>query len=131
MGKEGVAFGPALADVVKKYKGDAKAVLQEILEASKAIEEKYRNVTLELGDENSLSGLILAEDKDSVTIQTGPTAAQVQKVAKLAIKSRKPSALSLMPAGLVNALDKEQILDLLAYLLAEGKPDHAAFKHAH
>ena len=116
---------------MKKYKGDAKAVLQEILEASKAIEEKYRNVTLELGDENSLSGLILAEDKDSVTIQTGPTAAQVQKVAKLAIKSRKPSALSLMPAGLVNALDKEQILDLLAYLLAEGKPDHAAFKHAH
>ena len=106
-------------------------MLQEILEPSKAIEERYRNVTLELGDENSLSGLILAEDKDSVTLQTGPTAAQVQKVAKTAIKSRKPSALSLMPAGLLNTLDKEQILDLLAYLLAEGKADHAAFKHAH
>ena len=50
-------------------------MLQEILEPSKAIKERYRNVTLELGDENSLSGLILAEDKDSVTLQTGPTAA--------------------------------------------------------
>ena len=130
-GKGGVAFGPALADVVKKYKGDAKAVLQEILEPSKTIEEKYRNVTLELGDENSLSGLILAEDTTSVTIQTGPTAAQVQKVAKSAIKSRKPSALSLMPAGLLNALDKEQVLDLLAYLLAEGNAKHAAFQHVH
>ena len=109
----------------------AKLVLQEILEPSKAIEERYRNVTLELGDENSLSGLILAEDKDSVTLQTGPTAAQVQKVAKTTIKSRKPSALSLMPAGLLNTLGKEQILDLLAYLLAEGKADQAAFKHAH
>ena len=131
LGKEGVNFGPSLSDVVKKYKGDAKAVLQEILEPSKAIEEKYRNVTLNLGDENSPTGLILAEDKDTVTIQTGPTAAQVQKVAKSAIKSRKASALSLMPAGLLNTLDKEQILDLLAYLLAEGNAKHAAFQHAH
>ena len=131
LGKEGVAFGPSLSDVVKKYKDDAKLVLQEILEPSKSIEEKYRNVTLDLGDENSPTGLILAEDKDTVTIQTGPTAAQVQKVAKTAIKSRKPSALSLMPAGLLSSLDKEQILDLLAYLLAEGQSDHAAFKHAH
>ena len=131
LGKEGVAFGPSLSDVVKKYKGDAKLVLQEILEPSKTIEDKYRNVTLELGDENSLSGLILAEDAASVTIQTGPAANQIQKVAKSAIKSRKASALSLMPAGLVNSLDKEQILDLLAYLLAGGSPDHAAFKHVH
>ena len=116
--------------MVKKYKGDAKAVLQEILEPSKSIEEKYRNVTLELGDENSLSGLVLAEDKDSVTIQTGPAANQIQKLAKSAIKSRKASALSLMPAGLLNSLDKEQILDLLAYLLAGGSPGAAAFKHA-
>lgn len=131
LGKEGVAFGPSLSDVVKKYKGDAKAVLAEILEPSKTIEDKYRNVTLELGDENSLSGLILAEDATSVTIQTGPAANQIQKVAKSAIKSRKASALSLMPAALLNSLDKEQVLDLLAYLLAEGKADHAAFKHRH
>ena len=131
LGKDGAAFGPSLSDVVKKYKGDAKAVLQEIIEPSKTIEEKFRNVTLETGDDNSPSGLILAEDKDTVTIQTGPTSAQVQKVAKSAIKSRRPSALSLMPAGLVNSLDKEQILDLLAYLLAEGNAKHAAFQHAH
>jgi len=131
LGKTGVAFGPSLSDVVKKYKGDAKAVLQEILEPSKTIEEKYRNVTLELGDENSLSGLVLAEDASSVTIQTGPAANQIQKVAKSAIKSRKASTLSLMPAALLNSLDKEQVLDLLAFLLAGGSADHASFKHAH
>jgi len=31
----------------------------------------------------------------------------------------------------VNTLNKEQILDLLAYLLADGKADHAAFQHKH
>ena len=129
LGKDGAAFGPNLADVMKKYKGDAKAVLQEILEPSRSIEEKFRSVTLETGDENSPSGIILAEDKDTVTIQTGPTTAQVQKIAKSAVKSRRPSAVSVMPTGLVNSLDKEQILDLLAFLLAEGNSKHPAFQH--
>ena len=127
--RSGIAFGPNLNDVVKKYQGNAQTVLAEILDPSKNIEEKYRNVTLELGDENSLSGLVLAEDATTVTIQTGPAANQIQKVAKSAIKSRRVSALSLMPAALLNTLDKEQILDLLAYVLAGGTADHAAFKH--
>jgi putative heme-binding domain-containing protein len=131
LGAEGVAFGPALGEVLKKYGGDPRAVLQEILEPSRTIEEKYRNVTVELGDEQSLTGIILAEDRDGVTLQTGPAKEQVQKLQKSSIRSRKPSALSLMPAGLLNSLDREQILDLLAYVLAEGRSDHAAFKHAH
>ncbi len=36
-----------------------------------------------------------------------------------------------MPAGLLNSLDREQILDLLACVLASGNPDAPAFKHAH
>ena len=79
----------------------------------------------------NLKNVVAREDAASVTIQTGPAANQIQKVAKSAIKSRKASALSLMPAALLNSLDKEGVLDLLAYLLAEGKADHAAFKHGH
>jgi hypothetical protein len=33
-----------------------------------------------------------------------------------------------MPVGLLNTLDKEQILDLLAYLLSGGKADNPAFQ---
>jgi hypothetical protein len=36
-----------------------------------------------------------------------------------------------MPAGQLNTLDKEQILDLLAYLLAGGNAHDAAFHHKH
>jgi putative heme-binding domain-containing protein len=132
LGREGNSFGPAFSDVVKKYKGDAQAVLQEILEPSRSIEDKYRNVMLEVGDDDdSPSGIILAEDAATLTIQTGPTAAQVRKIAKSEIKSRRPSTSSIMPAGLVSTLDKEQILDLLAYLLAEGNAKAAAFQHQH
>jgi putative heme-binding domain-containing protein len=131
LGKEGAVFGPNLGEVVKKYKSDPRAVLQEILEPSKTIDEKYRSVTLDLGDDNSVTGLVAAEDKDSITIQIGPAPAPVQKIVKTTIKSRKPSPLSIMPAGLLNSLEKEQVLDLLAYVLADGNAENAAFKHGH
>jgi len=33
-----------------------------------------------------------------------------------------------MPVALLNTLDKEQILDLLAFVLADGKADNQAFQ---
>ena len=114
LGKEGAEFGPNLAGVLAKYKGDRKAVFEQILDPSKNIEERYRNHSFELGDELSISGLILLEDATTVTVQTGPNA--VQKLKKSEIKSRRSSTVSLMPAGLLNIFSKEQILDLLGYI---------------
>ncbi len=137
LGQEGVqtgqnvAIGPKLEDVVKKYKGDSRLILQEILEPSRNIEEKYRKVQLQLADGTVVAGNIVNEDADSLTIVSGGTPPQLQKVLKSTIEARQISPLSLMPAGLMNPLDKEQILDLLAYVLAGGDPNHPAFKHAH
>ena len=64
-----------------------------------------------------------------MTVPTGPTADQQQKLTKKEIETRRPSPVSIMPAAILNPLDKEQILDLLAYLLATGKANHPAFKH--
>jgi hypothetical protein len=33
-----------------------------------------------------------------------------------------------MPAGLLNVLERDQILDLLAYLESGGNPEYAAFR---
>jgi putative membrane-bound dehydrogenase-like protein len=125
-----LAVGPRMSDTVKKYHGDAKAVLLEILEPSRNVEEKYRKVMFELEDDVFVSGNIVSEDEEAVTIQTGPTAAQAQKVEKKAIVSRRTSPISIMPVALLNTLDKEQILDLLAYVLADGDAKAAAFTPA-
>lgn len=63
-----------------------------------------------------------------MTVQTDPTADQQQKLTKQDIESRRPSPISIMPTAILNPLDKEQILDLLAYLLATAKTDHPAFQ---
>jgi len=124
-----LTVGPDLTEVVKKYKNDPKLLLQEIVEPSRNIEEKYRKFMFEMDSGKYVIGNIVTEDKESVTVQTGPTADQQQKILKKEIESQRPSPLSIMPAGILNTLDKEQILDLLAYLVATGKADHAAFKH--
>ncbi len=124
----GLTVGPDLTEVVKKYKNDPKLLLQEIVEPSRNIEEKYRKFMFEMDSGKYVIGNIVTEDKESVTVQTGPTADQQQKISKKEIESRRPSPVSIMPAGILNTLDKEQILDLLAYLVATGKADHVAFK---
>jgi hypothetical protein len=44
------------------------------------------------------------------------------------IEETRPSPLSLMPEGLLNTLDREEILDLLAFLLSRGDRDNAMFR---
>ena len=33
-----------------------------------------------------------------------------------------------MPDGLLNTMTKNEILDLLAYIISDGDPQHAAFR---
>jgi superfamily I DNA/RNA helicase len=47
---------------------------------------------------------------------------------KDAIEFKTELKLSLMPEGLLNRMNREEILDLLAYLRAGGDPNHAAFR---
>jgi hypothetical protein len=35
-----------------------------------------------------------------------------------------------MPEGLLNGLNKDEVLDLMAYLLSGGAGDHAAFRRS-
>ncbi|MEN9573175.1 MAG: hypothetical protein RL514_1030 [Verrucomicrobiota bacterium] len=127
IGADGVLWGPELTGVAAKYKGDAKAVLAEILEPSKNLEPRYRPFEFTVGNDDPFTGFLLKEEGETLTIQTGPGEAMVKKFAKKDLKSRAQSS-SIMPPGLLNLLNKEQVLDLLAFLQAGGDPKHAAFR---
>ncbi|MFO1044084.1 MAG: PVC-type heme-binding CxxCH protein [Planctomycetaceae bacterium] len=122
------AIGPNLDEVIKKHRGDATVILREILEPSRNIEEKYRTISVELDSGLLLTGNVLAEDAKTLTLFTATPVPKEHKIPKDSIESRNPSALSIMPAGQLNILNKEQILDLLAFLLSSGNPDAPAFR---
>jgi hypothetical protein len=43
------------------------------------------------------------------------------------VKARKPYPISLMPAGLLNPLNQNEILNLIAFLQSGGDPKYPAF----
>jgi putative heme-binding domain-containing protein len=126
LGEQGYVYGPNLTDVYSRYKSDRASVLEQILEPSKKIEDRYRNFNFELKDSEPLTGMVLKEDAEAITIQTGPADSLVQVLKKSDIVKRSPQTSSPMPVGLLNALSKEQILDLLAYVEygANSPEDH-------
>ncbi|PYJ58230.1 MAG: hypothetical protein DME24_17260, partial [Verrucomicrobia bacterium] len=104
-------------------------ILHQILDPSLRIDERYRNYQFELKNGDEAFGMIVKEDADSVTIQTGPADALIQTLKKSELKERQPQKSSLMPIGLLNTLSKEQIFDLLAYLESGGNVQTDTHQH--
>jgi len=113
---EGGSVGPDLAGVGRRL--GARGLLESILLPSKVIADEYAEILLETADGAVVSGRIVRED-DRVVVLRPPAAAEAITVAKAEIRQRRRSGLSNMPAGIVDVLAKEQVLDLLAYLLGD------------
>jgi putative heme-binding domain-containing protein len=129
IGTEGIPYGPELSETVKRLKNDRAEILRHIIDPGAAIEERYRNVQFDLNDGESVTGMVLKEDAESVTIQTGPSDALIHTLKKSEIKARQPQTSSPMPVGLLNSLSKSQIMELLAYIESGGKVDPHAHPH--
>jgi len=129
LGSDGVEYGPALVDVFKRYNNDRAQVLRQILEPSLVISNRYRTFEFELKDGEPILGMVTKEDSQSITIQSGPSDALIQTLKTADVKGRQPQNSSVMPAGLLNTLAKEQIFDLLAYLESGGKLEAHVHQH--
>jgi hypothetical protein len=49
-------------------------------------------------------------------------------VNKADVDSVKPSNVSLMPEKLLNSLNENEVLDMLAYMLSRGDANHPMFR---
>ncbi len=103
-------------------------ILESILEPSKVVADEYASFIFATDSGKLLTGRIEREDDRELVIRTGQGNDDVVRLAKSDIVERRKSSVSNMPAEILNVLEKDQILDLLAYLLSEGDADAAAFK---
>lgn len=129
LGAEGIPYGPDLTDVLARFNHDRAEVLRQILEPSLVISNRYRNFEFELKNGEPVFGMIVSEEPDKLTVQTGPSDALIQTLPKAEIQAQHPQNSSLMPLGLLNTLSREEILDLLAYMESGG--NSTAHKHEH
>jgi hypothetical protein len=75
-----------------------------------------------------VSGTIMSEDADKIVVRPSALSNATVRVDKKTLVSRRPSKLSTMPAGLIDVLTEEEILDLLAYIRSAGDPNDRAFQ---
>lgn len=116
---EGGAVGPDLSTVGQRF--TVRDILDATIHPSKAISDQYQMTTLELADGKTLSGRIVSRDERTTRIATEllrPTKSTA--VPNESIRRTRAEPVSTMPSGLLNALNEEELLDLLAYLVAAG-----------
>ncbi len=69
-----------------------------------------------------------ADQEDKLTILVDPEdASKVVTLRKTEVEAVKRSDVSLMPNDLLKELNRDEVLDLFAYLLSRGNPDDAIF----
>ena len=109
---QGVDFGPNLSEVGSKMGKDA--LYEAILDPSAGISFGYEawQLTLKSGDE--AYGLIVSDTADEVTIKA--VGGIVTRYRKSDIARREQMMLSIMPAGLQQAMTTQELVDLVEYL---------------
>jgi putative heme-binding domain-containing protein len=124
-GDQGGAIGPDLTAVATRFK--RQDLLEACTEPSKVLSEQYMNTAILTHDGRVIIGRIAEENDEQVVIRPLPLEPQTVTIKKSEIESRKLSAISPMPVGLLNTFTKEEILDLLAYLESLGDSMHSNF----
>lgn len=127
LGGEGREFGPDLA-TLEAAKRTPEHLLRSMCEPSHEIAEKFQSQVFVLDSGKVVTGMVVEETPTACKVMVDPLArCEPVEVAKQAIDERSKSPVSLMPKGLLNKLSQEEILDLVAYLLAKGDRDHALY----
>jgi putative heme-binding domain-containing protein len=124
---DGGATGPDLTQAGGRFQ--LKDLVEAIVEPSRVVSDQYRASIVQTADGKVMTGRIVAEDEAAVTIVTDPEdATKFARVPRADIEELTPSATSLMPAGLLDQLNEQEMLDLVAFVLSRGNPRDARFK---
>ncbi|HEY8993488.1 MAG TPA: c-type cytochrome, partial [Lacunisphaera sp.] len=115
---KGGTFGPDLSNLVHR---DYASVLVDINEPSAALNPDYLAVTIQLKDGQLASGIMVQNTPENyVLAQPGGGMLTVPR-ADAVPGSTKPLGMSMMPPGLLGALNEQQRKDLLTFLLTRPK----------
>lgn len=124
---EGGFVGPDLTAVGRRF--NLENLFESLLEPSKVVSDQYQATTFVLDDGNQVTGRVINLNGDNYLVQQDMlnpgtlTPVNVKQVEEMV-----PSAVSMMPTGLLDSFTKEEILDLLAFMRSGADEDKGALK---
>jgi putative heme-binding domain-containing protein len=110
LGDDGQRLGPELTGAGKH---GIRYYLENTIDPNAVIGADFQMTTVETRDGDVISGLLINESADALTIRT---VASEEKVAKADIERRQTSEKSLMPEGLLDTLGERERIELLKFL---------------
>lgn len=108
---QGAEVGP---DLTVHDRADIESMLLAVVNPSAEIREGFENYSVETRDGRSLSGFLVEQDDRMVVLRGLDNQNTVLSRTELA--ELRAAGISLMPEGLLDAMDAQQVRDLFAYL---------------
>ena len=112
---EGNTVGPDLTSADRR---NIDVLLQNIVNPSAYIRPEFMSYDAETKDGQSISGLLVESTLNAATLLDRNNQRQV--LARDRLASLRESQVSLMPEGLLEAMQPQQLMDLFSYLQGDG-----------
>ena len=126
-GDEGGGVGPDLTNLAKRM--DYKAILESTIHPNMVVSNQFEQHELTMKDGSLMIGKIVSEEDGYYSlVQSGLQPLTLTKVEKSKVASKKGSKLSMMPGGLINSMNAEELKDLFAYFVSTGDRKHKIFR---
>ncbi len=124
---DGGSTGPDLTQLAGRF--NIKDLTEATMDPSKVISDQYQSSTIVTRDGQMVNGRIIAENEKQISVITDPEdSTKVVEISKDNIDEIISSTASLMPKGLLNKLNQDEVLDLLAYLSSRGDRQDPMFR---
>lgn len=126
-GSQGGNTGPDLTGAGNRY--TVRDLTESITEPSKVVSDQYPSEIITLKNGQTVIGRVVVEENNTLFVMPSAFAPNTLiPVADADISDRKPNPVSMMPPGLLNALNPDELLDLYAYILSGGNPNDPRFQ---
>ena len=126
-GTEFGGVGPDITGAGNRY--TQRDLLENIVDPSKVISDQYESSLLVKADGSSIVGRVIKEEGGKIFVAENPLQPdQFTILDKAEVKARSKYPISAMPPALMNSLNQDEVLDLMAFLLSGGNKEDKVFK---
>jgi putative heme-binding domain-containing protein len=117
VGEKGIDFGPALTEIGDKLAREA--LYTAIIDPNEAISFGYEGVSIEAEDGRKLIGYVASDGEQEVGVKVPGGALVTVKAGEIKVRESLP--VSLMPATLVATMSRNDLVNLVEYLITLKK----------
>jgi putative heme-binding domain-containing protein len=126
-GNQGGMTGPDLTSAGRRY--SPHDLLDQVINPSKVINEQFSAITVVTDSGLVHTGVVVNLSGDSMTLNTDLTDPNKRvNIDRKEIDELVVSKISPMPVGLFNRMTREEILDLIAYVISAGDSKHEFYR---